>query len=257
MAKKFVTYLPLILLSIVAIASLSFAEVERSETRCTDVVITIEKNAAHSDFVTIEDVYEIISANRNMLIGKEIREFDISEIESMIESSPMILDCETYFTLRGELHIVIQQRTPIMRVVAQNSEFYVDENGFEMPLSNHASARVLVASGEIHDHYEPNARILDLKESKNLQDMFKLTQIIREDEMFLPMIEQIYVTSQGEFVLASKVGPARIEFGTMDDYDTKFRHLRAFFTAEKVRENWDLYKSLSLKYKNQIVCTKK
>ena len=54
MAKKIVTYIPIVLLFIVAIASLSFSEVKHADLRCTDVLISIEKNPAHADFINIE-----------------------------------------------------------------------------------------------------------------------------------------------------------------------------------------------------------
>ncbi|MCQ2960415.1 MAG: hypothetical protein MJ198_09565 [Bacteroidales bacterium] len=256
--KKLKTYIPLILLSLVAIACLSFAEIERATLRCTDVVISIEKNPEHSDFVTEEDIYNIINSNRNMLIGLEIGEFDIAEIESTIEDNPTVLSCETYFTLKGELHINIKQRTPLLRVVSQNNRsFYIDENGYFMPLSEHASARVIVVTGEIYDQYQPGINIVDIQESKVLQDAYAMAKYIRKDEMLLPLIEQIYVNENQEFVLGSKIGPSTIEFGAFDNYEIKFRNLKAFYQAEKVRENWNLYKALSLKFRNQIVCTKK
>lgn len=257
MKQKIMTYLPLALLAVVAIASLSFSEVERAALRCTDVVISIEKNVSHSDFVTEDDVYEMMGANRNMLIGRELSEFNLSEVESTIEDNPTILDCETYFTIKGELNIKVRQRTPVMRVVSQNDDFYIDEYGVEMPLSEHASARVVVVSGEINEPYQANKNIFSNDESKLLQDVFGLTNKIRNDEIFLPLVEQIYITQNQEFILGSKIGPARIEFGSIDGCDEKLKHLKAFFNAEKVRENWQQYKSLSLKYKNQIVCTKK
>ena len=257
MAKKFVTYLPLILLCIVAIASLSFSEVKHASLRCTDVLISIEKNPSHSDFINIEDVYAAMNANRNMLIGKEVSEIDIHKIESTLESNPTILSCETYFTLKGELCVKIKQRTPIVRILSLHSSYYLDENGVMMPLSERGSSRVLVASGEIFTDYQPGVNVRDSANLKLLQDVFSLAQDIRSDSLFLPMIEQIYVMPKREFVLTTKVGPSKIEFGTIDDKDVKFRHIIAFYKAEKVKENWDQYVSLSLKYKNQIVCTKK
>ena len=257
MAKKIVTYIPIVLLFIVAIASLSFSEVKHADLRCTDVLISIEKNPAHADFINIEDVFDAMKANRNMLIGKEVSEIDIHEIETILETNPTILSCETYFTLKGELRIKIKQRTPIVRVVSLHSSYYLDENGVMMPLSERGSARVLVASGEIYSDYEPGVNVRDSSDLKLLQDILSLTQDIRSDSLLLPMIEQIYVAPKREFVLTTKVGPSKIEFGTIDNKDVKFRHLRAFYYAEKVKENWDQYVSLSLKYKNQIVCTKK
>ncbi len=247
----------MIVLSIVTIAGLSFAEVQRASLRCTDVIISIEKNSSHSNFVTEEDIYNAMNSNRNMLIGKELAEINVPEIESTLKANPTILDCETFFSLKGELRVNVVQRTPIVRVVSQNASFYIDENGVTMPLSKRASARVMVASGEIFEQYQPNVNVADINESNVLQQIYEMAKIIRNDEMFLPLIEQIYVTSSQEFVLGSKIGPSKIEFGTMDNYDVKFRHLKAFYKAEKVRENWNLYNSLSLKFKNQIVCTKK
>jgi len=71
------------------------------------------------------------------------------------------------------------------------------------------------------------------------------------------MIEQIYVTNQSEYVLVSKVGPAKIDFGDADNFERKFRYIRTFYTADKVRENWQNYERISVKFNNQIVCTKK
>lgn len=251
------TYLPMGLLTIVAIVSLMYAEFERGNLKCTDVVIFIEKNPSHSDFITEDDVYQMFGANRNMLIGKDIAEINIMEMESAIESNPTVLSCETFFTIKGELQVVVKQRNPVLRVASRSSNFYIDEGGVQMPLSERASARVIVVSGEISDSYNPNQNIWIDEESVVLQNVFTLASKIRNDDVFLPMIEQIYVTQDQEIVLGSKLGPSRIEFGSIDGCDIKLKHLKAFFKAEKVRENWHQYKAVSLKYKNQIVCTKK
>ena len=243
MAVKVKTYIPLIVLSIVAIACLSFAEVERSDMRCTDMFIVIEKNKSHSDFITVDDVYDLLQTNRNQMIGNEIKNIDIHEIESLVEQNPMVLDCETYTTIKGELYIRIKQRTPIVRVLDGTDSYYIDEEGVKMPMSRHASARVVVASGNVSE--------------KNIPTILSFVREIKKDELLSPMIEQIYVTNQSEYVLVSKVGPAKIDFGDADNFERKFRYIRTFYTADKVRENWQNYERISVKFNNQIVCTKK
>lgn len=257
MFKKIKPYLPLSVLFVVAIACLSFSEVKKAGLRCTNVKINIQKNASHADFINEDDVYEMMGSNRNMLIGQDAIAIKIDEIEKTLEANPSVRACETYFTLDGTLCVDIQQRTPIIRVIANKTSYYIDETGMLMPLSHRGSARVLVASGCIDEEYAEGVNILKSDDYTVLKDIFNITQTIRKDEIFLPMIEQIYVTEKGEYCFGTKMGPSTIEFGDCLDSDVKFNHLKAFYKSNKVKENWDKYSSISVKYRNQIVCTKK
>jgi cell division protein FtsQ len=46
-------------------------------------------------------------------------------------------------------------------------------------------------------------------------------------------------------------------FGTGDDIEIKFEKLMLFYKEGLSRVGWDKYSTINLKYKNQIVCTKK
>ena len=242
--KKIVTYIPLMLVTIVAIACLSFVETERAKLHCKDVIVSIA-NVSHAHFINEDDVYEMIELNKNQIVGSEIININIAEMEKKIEADSTVLSSEVYFTVDDVLHINVVERTPIVRVVAKDKTFYVDENGCSIPISHRGSSRVIVASGEF-----------TTDNKKVLTDVRQLVDNIRNDEVLLPMIEQIYVTPNHNFILVSKVGPARIEFGDMENCERKFQYLKTFYRADKVREMWHMYKSVSLKYKNQIVCTK-
>jgi cell division protein FtsQ len=47
-----------------------------------------------------------------------------------------------------------------------------------------------------------------------------------------------------------------VVFGSIENYEEKFRNLEAFYKKGLPVSGWNLYKEINLKYKNQIVCTK-
>ncbi len=262
MNKAILSYLPLCVICIIAIACVSFSEIKQADLLCSNVEISIAENPHHSALLNIDDVYADLNSNKSMYIGQNLQSININEMEATLLNDPTIIDCETYFRMsdstmgKSILCIDIQQRTPIMRVLSSKGTFYVDENGIMLPLSKCGSARVLVVSGDIHNDYQAGVNIFDQEEYKKLQDVFTLVTKIRNDKLLLPLIEQVAVTSQQEYILGTKIGPSTIEFGSNSNIDIKLSHIKAFYTSEKTKENWNKYKSISVKYKNQIVCTK-
>ena len=57
--------------------------------------------------------------------------------------------------------------------------------------------------------------------------------------------------------MAPKIGDHVIELGSPDDLDSKFDNLLAFYRKGMPRAGWDTYSKISLKFKDQVVCTKK
>ena len=50
-------------------------------------------------------------------------------------------------TLSGNLYVDIEQRTPIARVFTPMGSFYLDQEGYVMPLSDKYTAQVIVVNG--------------------------------------------------------------------------------------------------------------
>ena len=246
-------------LIVLAIVCISFSESKLKKQCCTDVIVTLQANTSHGDFLTVDDVYDFLDINRNMLIGKLVEDINVNKYEKALKDNPFVKSCDVYLSNTGELHITIQQRNPIVRIYTLKNQFYIDEDGIEFPLSKRNSSRVLVASGDFDVACKSGSYVLsDAEQSRQLKEIYALACKISEDKMFAPMIEQIYLDSLHQVMMVPKIGPSKIEVGKFDrDLDAKFNKLRAFYKADKVRENWHLYKSISLKFENQIVCTKK
>jgi len=256
--KKFMPYIPGALIAIIAIVSLGFSESNRKSQTCTGIEVTIDKGNYENRFIDENDVKTTIQKNIDSITTRTIESLDINEIEEKLTDHPSILNCETYTSLNGKLHVEIEQRSPILRVISKTDSYYIDNNGRFMPLSKNYTAHTIVASGNITSGFRKkhNVKLETASDSSCLKDVFEITERILQDKLLNAMIEQIYVNKKGDYLLISKVGPPVIELGSVDDLHKKLKTLRAFYHSKKAREHWNNYSKISIQYKNQIVCTK-
>ena len=183
---------------------------------------------------------------------RPIKDIDVERIERVLEDEPFIKDADVYIDAANVIKVGITQREPVLRIIDKNGlNYYLDGEGFKMPLSKHFTTRTLVATGNIPPH------VPDFQERKKhtLKDLFILTQFILEDEFLRTMIEQIYVTNSGDFVFVPMVGDQKIIFGKLEDMEEKFRNLRAFYDRAIPVNGWRKYRTINLKFKGQVVCS--
>ena len=91
----------------------------------------------------------------------------------------------------------------------------------------------------------------------SLSQLVTLAEWIEKDDFWQAQIEQIYVEEHGEFILVPRVGDHVIELGNLEFLEEKFNNLHALYTKGWELREWNLYEKVSLKYKGQVVCTKR
>ncbi|MBK9017301.1 MAG: hypothetical protein IPM82_26400 [Saprospiraceae bacterium] len=91
-----------------------------------------------------------------------------------------------------------------------------------------------------------------------MKDLFELTNFILSDPLWKAMFEQVHINAKDEFVLVPIVGDQSIILGKWDtDVEAKFKKLRAFYEEGFSREGWQKYKTIDLRFRNQVVCERK
>jgi cell division protein FtsQ len=254
-AKK-IGYITLWLVLIAGLfVSVAFINKQEEEKTCTAINVHIEPNEA-ANFIDREMVLKTIrkDGNEKKIIGIAINNISIPWLENKLRINPMVKTAEVYTDMNGRLNIHIQQRRPILRVLNAFGEgFYLDEDGLKMPLSPDYTAHVTIANGYIFEH--GNGRDTALTET--LRQVFKIATYVDKDTFWNAQIEQIFVTAESEFTLIPSIGDQTIDFGDAADTDDKFKRLMLFYKEAMNRVGWETYSSITVKYKNQIVCKKK
>ena len=208
-----------------------------------------------SSFITKQDIRNTIKRRfGHVLNGVPIGNLDVQEVELVLEKDPFVKDADVYIGARNTVHITIEQRQPILRVIDKDgASFYLDEEGVFLPPSANYTARVPVATGHIPTYVEDYQNI----EGNMVKGLYELIRFANEDEFLFALIEQIYVTDKHEFEIVPKIGEHRILFGAANDIPMKFENLKIFYKEGIPYEGWQKYKTINLKYKGQVVCKKK
>ena len=87
--------------------------------------------------------------------------------------------------------------------------------------------------------------------------LWKVATFLDNEDDYAPLIDQIYIERDGDIMMVPKVGDHLVELGSPDDLDAKFSNLLAFYRKGMPRAGWNTYSQISLKFKGQVVCTKK
>jgi cell division protein FtsQ len=248
------------------LVTLGFVRKEQAQKRATALDIQV-KAGDENYFVTPADIRQMLTDKGDSIVHQPLSSIDIPSIERLINNNPSVETAEVFASVNGEVHIRATQRQPIARIFTLSGEtYYIDRDGKLMPWSASYTANVVMVNGFINESYGNWYRytIKDieasapLREYSVLDDIYRISDFIGKDAYRKSFIGQIYVNSAKEYELIPSIGTFRIVLGDSNDLEEKFKKLTVF-CREGLRNTgaWNEYSVINLKYKNQIVCTKR
>ncbi len=233
------------------ITLMSFIEIKKSSLKCKDVKVLLP---GKFNFIERDEVDRILMQSAGAMVGTDLNEINIHKLENALKANPFIEFAKVYADMTGIIYVQIRQREPVIRVVNMaNLHFYIDANGNKIPLSDNYTAKVLVASGFIEEDF--NGRVDTLK-TQMARDLYRTALYIKGDTLWDNQIEQLFVDLKGDIEMVPRVGSQKIILGSADSLQTKFKNLLVFYKKAIPKVGWDTYKTINLKYVNQIVCEK-
>lgn len=234
-----------------------FIESQHKKITCKQLEVSIDYNDS-DPLISAEELDKIVYDAFDSLVGKKLTDIHSEEIENFVNEIDFVESAEVYSTINGTMRIKVHQRNPILRVInSSNENFYIDRMGYVLPVKTGRSSRVLIASGSIADKFADTLNASSSHQSQTLNELYILSNYIRQDQFLNAQIEQIYVTSDKEYELVPKVGRHLIVFGDLTDMEEKFNKLKVFYDQGMKKSGWRKYKKINLKYKDQVICEKK
>lgn len=206
---------------------------------CKDLNISIS-DSTHAGFITPDEVIKILHKSGQYPIGKKMDQINSLSIETALAKKQFIDSVSCYKSPNGAVNIMLQQRLPLMRIMAQNGEdYYIDIKG--NPMNHHGYvADLVVATGNITKPYAK-------------KELAKLGIFIRDNEFWDKQIEQINVLPNLHIELVPRVGNHIISFGTTADCAQKFKNLYAFYQDVLPKVGWNKYEEISVEHPSQVV----
>lgn len=228
---------------------MSFINIKRQQTKCIKVQILIP---GADNFVEREEIESILRQSDGELVGRRLEEINIQFIEDAIKRNPYIAFVKVFTDMDGVISIEINQREPVLRVInAKEQDFYVDSKGLKIPISSNFTANVLVATGNILEKF--NGKV-DTMHTLLGKDLYKIALFAKKDSLWDALFEQMYVNDKMDIELLPRIGNHRIVLGNADSLDKKLSNLMVFYKQGIPLVGWNAYKTINLKYCNQVVC---
>ena len=238
--KKAITILRWLLVIALFVLIISFTNGKHQQQLVSLDKINIE--LAEERFVNHEIIIDFMLENDVSFDSVCLNQFQLEALEQFLEYHPSIENVEVFTSQEGDVSIDIVQRKAVVRIITKDDNYYLDANGKVMPISKHYTPRVLVVSGNVSEQNHP--------------EIFDFVNIINESEFWKAQITQLHFIDN-EVILIPRVGEQKIHFGFLTRVKEKLDNLYQFYQQAMPVKGWQTYSDISLKYNNQIVCTKK
>ena len=238
--KRVLKYLLLVGLIGVLGFSYGFTSKRNNVKKVTKIEVKFE--AGNNNFLTHAMVDKLLIQNNKTVKNQAKSVLDLYSLERSVSENPYIEKAVVFLTIAGVVKAKIKQRTPIARILSGEDSYYVDKQGVKMPLSANYSARVLLVSG--------------VKNAEDIQSIIPLISTILNDSFLQKEIVGIVKSDVDEYELSVRSGAYKIAFGKLNDVEVKFNKLKAFYNTAFKNKTIQEYKTITVKYHNQVVCSK-
>ena len=196
----------------------------------------------NNQFLSRETVNKLLIENNSDIKTLTKVKLDLNKLEKIVNKNNMVEKSQVFLSIDGVLIAIVKQRTPIVRVINNDTSFYVDYQGNKMPLSDDYSARVPLVLGEINNN--------------NRAELHTLFKYIYDDDFLKKNIIGIQLFNNGAIKLMNRNYNYEIDFGRSQNIEKKFNNYKAFFQKAVQDSSITKYKTITLRFTQQVVCTK-
>jgi len=253
---KILFIIPLLYLIIIPV----FLAASANSRNCGGIIIDINDSSDYH-FVTKRQLLNLAYGNSTRIAGKPVKEVSVSAIENRINVLRELKKAEVYISIDGMVHVYVEQRTPVMRVMpGDGGDFFVDEEGVVVRRRNLYNPRLHIVEGNVNitSAMLNGVSVLDTAIRHSiLKDIYALVNYINDDNFWSAQIDQIYVDGNDEIDLIPRTGNQVVHLGSTDNFKGKLRNLEAFYDKVLPEVGWNKYSVINLEFKDQIVCKRR
>jgi len=244
MIKKIIIILLAVALAAYILFSVSFMGAKTDETICKSIEVVVV-DTLKSHFIGKKEIENLLKNSGLSIVGKKMSEINTDLIEKKLEENRLIKNAECYKTIGGSIKIEIYQKIPVIRIIGNSGNYYVDNEGGIMPVSDNFTAYLPIATGNIDKEFATTK-------------LYNFALFLQDNKYWNSQIGQIHVLPNKDIELTPRVGNFQIILGSLDDdYEENLNKLKLFYDKGLNKVGWNRYSVINLKYKNQVVCTKR
>lgn len=256
--RKIAWHRVIICLGVIGLAvylTVNLFSANKEEVICKGIDVKI-KNKKDAKLITSEDVADIITSSRITATGKALNDSVVKKVKTLLDTKSYIKDAVVYRTGDSVLHVELEQRIPVVRIVTNTGSCYLDDEGYAFPPSLRYSYNVPLVTGNVPlPHALPYKGPL-LKKSDFVQDILMFANFLSKNSFWNAQIQQINVDNDKNIEFVTCTDDILIRLGQFNNFEEKLENLYAFY-KKVIPNDGSKYEILDLRFNKQIVAVKK
>lgn len=221
----------------------------RQQAQCRQVEVIL-LDSLESAIVDRQEVMDFLTVNA---VGKQTAAIDLDSLERTLAARGEVMSAQVYAPDEQTVAVQLTQRKPVIRFENGAQRWYADPEGYLFPVTN--AVDVPIVTGHLPLSVDKTWRGLAPEEERAwIQGMVNLARYIDSKDVLREEIAQIDIDAKGDIVLYTRSAGPSIIFGDSGDYVAKFRKLEAWWRNIVPQLDGKTYKTINLKYNNQIIC---
>jgi cell division protein FtsQ len=258
--KKILISIVWIILLAAALTGLGFTNAIQKQAICTGIEIRIHR-PGNQQLITETEIRQILHPEKKPLIGQKVAAINTRNLEEKLSGVPSLANAEVYITPSGMLNVKVKQREAIVKIFNnQHRGFYIDTEGNIFSTPPGRTARVPVASGRITHKPAINQNIFAMSDSissvQTIRNIHLIAKHFYQNKILQALIPQIFINDKNEIELIPNLGNHTVLLGNISHLDDKLLNLLIFYRKAHQTPDFNVYKTINLKYRNQVICSK-
>ncbi len=246
-------------ITVAVLMLLGFVMKQKANATCEGLVVIFQSD--HLRFVEEQTIRQLIAEVEQPLVGEPFEDIDLKKIEKAVLEIPYLNRVKVFRTVDSHLVVEVTERTPIVRLIDRRSRHaMIDRDGFLMPVPGASSPRIPIVSLDfdlVDAEIKSCKNVCNSDTLTHLLSVYQYVNLLESDPFLNAQFQHTLLKANGEFVVYPLVGNHTVSIGTLEDIDEKIAKLKLFYSDGMNAVNWNKFADINLKYKDQIVCTKK
>lgn len=225
-------------------AAFAIAHRDNGERKCSDINLVIEEHSI-PDSVLRQGVRSQLAAYSHPLVGERIGDIDLQGLEDYLSKFSNFEEVECSFDPKSRLTISIMPIKPEVRVFENGKgSFYVNRQG-----------KRIVADAEFY--VDVPVLLTSGKDTAHIADALPVIRFVTADDELSALTAAFKIDGPKDILLIPRLQGHVVNFGDSSRLGEKKAALLTAYRRILPVRGWNTYDTLSVKFKDQIVASRR
>lgn len=211
---------------------------------CQGIEVEIDGNSPISASMSHESVKRELGKLADSYPRVPLGLINTDSLEKSLGNVNNFEHVECYINSQGKLCLKVTPMVPVARIFNDEDSYYINRDGKRIDARPEYYVNVPIVSGKF-------------SAAMPSSDALPVVTRIESDSILKSLVTMVVYNSPRNIMLIPRIRGHVINLGDTSRLDEKFANLMLFYRRVMPVKGWNYYDTISLKYKGQIVCSRK